>query len=579
MLLVAWAGLITGSCTRAPARAADTGAAAVTNEDAVRLVREVAREYAAAYSSDDRLPDNSLEALSTRHAREDAWLRALADVDVGGLWGTPEWTLAGLVKSTLESSVALRVCRVELWPAHQHGWQTSLLTSLDSQPLGTPAARSEALTRWEALPRYLATEVENLREGLRLAYTVPRRNAELAVVQLDALLANPSSSPLGAPLRRDSDQEFQTRWRALLDGALMPAIKRYRDFLRDDYAPRARTSLGLQGLPNGEACYRAQLLNFTTTSIDPRELYRRGEALVAQREAKGIELARRLYGSEVQDLRAIKAAMDVDPRNRFASADEALAFVTAAMERASLTAPRWFQRVPRSPLVLAPFDDFEATSHPAARYEPADRDGSRPARYRIDVTNFAALTRAYVEHTTFHEGIPGHHLQVGIDIERGELGVPADPTSFIEGWARYAESLADEMGLYSSELERLGATLHLPTGVVVDPGIHALGWTREQAVAWVKQKQVAFSDDEAASYVDRVAIWPGQMVSYGVGELEIASLRREAEARLGAGFDARAFHTELLRHGAITLPMARDAITRWIASRAAVAARSRAPQE
>jgi uncharacterized protein (DUF885 family) len=340
--------------------------------------------------------------------------------------------------------------------------------------------------------------------------------------------------------------------------------------LRDDYAPRARTSLGLQGLPNGEACYRAELLTYTTTDIEPRALYRRGEELVAQREAKGIELARRLYGSGIQDLRAIKTALDGDPRNRFASANEAMAFVTAAMERAASAAPRWFQRTPSSPLRLVPFDDFEAQTRPAARYECAAADGSRPARYRIDVTDFASLARAEVAHTTFHEGIPGHHLQVGLDCERGDLGPRADPTalaSFIEGWGRYAESLADEMGLYNTDLERLGASLHLPTGLVVDPGVHALGWTREQAVAWVKQKQVSFSDDAAASYVDRIAVWPGQMVSYGVGELEILSLRREAEAALGARFDVRAFHAELLRHGAIPLPMARKAMTRWIASR------------
>ncbi len=220
-LVVASTALISWSCERAPTHFAGAGSAQPAGADAARRVNAIAREYAAVYaevfpdqlSSHDRLPDNSLGALGAFRAREDTWLRALAEVDLDALWGQPDWSLAGYLKSSLASSVALRACRLELWPAHQLGWQTSLLTSLDTQPLGTQQARAEALTRWQALPRYLATELQNLREGLRLGYTVPRPNAELAVVQLDALLAAPNASPLGAPLARDSDPEFQARWR------------------------------------------------------------------------------------------------------------------------------------------------------------------------------------------------------------------------------------------------------------------------------------------------------------------------------------------------------------------------------
>ncbi|MFZ5890855.1 MAG: DUF885 domain-containing protein [Myxococcota bacterium] len=581
---MALAALVGAACSRTHVPRAPAAAVSPSVDDAQR-VRAVAEAYAAGFAEafpdqaeyvglhvarHDRLPDNSLAALTAFRAREDEWLRSLTNVNLDALWGKPEWALAGYLESALSSSVGMRVCRLELWPAHQFGWQTTLLTILASQPLGSPNARADALARWRGLPRYLDTEVENLREGLRLGYSVPQHNAKLAVVQLDALLASPNASPLGSPLQQDSDDEFRASWQTLLDDAILPAIRRYRDFLRDEYAPRARTSLGLDALPNGAACYRASLVTYTSSNIDPSDLYRRGEALIAEREAKGLELARRLYGPGITDVRAAKAAMDADPRNRFASTNDAVAFIQSAMDRATLAAPRWFERTPRAPLVLAPYDEFQAKTHPGARYEPASADGSRPARFRVDVTNFAALTRADAANTTFHEAIPGHHLQIGLEHELGNLGpraVSSAVASFIEGWARYAEGLADEMALYGSDLERLGAILHLPTGLLVDPGIHAFGWTRERAITWVKQRQVSFNDEQTAAYVDRIAVWPAQMVSYGVGELDIITLRREAEAALGARFDVRAFHAELLRHGAITLPMARNAVRRWVALR------------
>jgi uncharacterized protein (DUF885 family) len=346
------------------------------------------------------------------------------------------------------------------------------------------------------LPRFLATEAANLREGLRLGYTAPRRNVERALTQLGALLALPmDSSPFGSPLRRDADVAFQAQWSKLAQTELLPATRRYRDFLRDQYAPRARTSLGIAGNPRGADCYRAQIWNNTTYELAPRELYQLGEELVAEREAKVLQLARAVFGDGVADLRATRKALDADPRNRFDSADEALRFTSQALARAEQSAPLWFTRIPRAPLTLVPYQDFEAKSHPSARYEPAAGDGSHPARFRIDITNFASLQRAEIEVTAFHEGIPGHHLQLGREPDLPTHPGPVDPRglgAFLEGWARYGEGLADEMGLYSSDLDRLGAAAHLPTGLVVDPGIHAMNWSREQAVAWTMSHQVAF---------------------------------------------------------------------------------------
>jgi uncharacterized protein (DUF885 family) len=528
--------LVTGACggRATPPRSAPL-------DDSASRVLAVAREYSAAYSQafpdvveyvgqplahHDTLPDNSLAALEAWHAHVDAWLAALAKVDGNGLWGKPEWVLHGMLRNALENEVANRVCRAELWPAHQFGWQTTLLAIVDKQPLGTALARTEALSRWQQLPRFLETEVTNLREGIRLGYTAPRRNVELALGQLDALLGAPlNDSPLMGPARRDTDAEFRASWQQLVEAQLVPAVTRYRDFLRDEYAPRARTSIGIASIPNGAECYRARIKLNTTEQVAPRAMFELGTQLVAEREAKALQLARALFGDGISDLRAAKAAVDADPRNRFATAEEALSFVDQAMGRARQAAPR----------------------------------------------------RIEVEHTTFHEGIPGHHLQIGRDQDAdapsssGSSGSPDLPTvldfggmsAYYEGWARYAESLADEMGLYSSDLDRFGAVSHLPTGLVVDPGIHAMGWTRDAAMAWVSSKQVGFSPELIEAYVDRIAVCPGEMLSYGFGEHELLLLRHEAEATLGSKFDIKTFHERVLAQ-AVPLPMLREVVTRWI---------------
>lgn len=552
------------------------------DQDEVGTLRRVVTEHAAAYERafpdlveylggrlehHDTLPDNSLEAVRAWRAREDAWLQALAPMRFAV--GTPEWVAHGHLQNTLQSAVATRVCRNELWPAHEFGWQSTLLTILEQQPVGSSVARAEALARWGQLQRFLDTEVANLREGLRQGYTAPRSNVERALAQLDALIAlHEDASPLWSPQRRDTDAAFQAQWSRLVQTELLPATERYREFLRDHYAPRARTSLAITGNPHGADCYRAQLRTNTTNRLTPREVYELGEKLVAEREAKVLQLARGLFGDGIVDLRAARTALEADPRNHFASAEEALHFVTQAMARAEQAAPHWFATIPRGGLSLVPYQDFEAKAHPPARYEPAAADGSHPARFRIDLTNFGSLERADLEVTAFHEGIPGHHLQLGRE-PHSQLGAvdPRGLGAFLEGWARYGELLADEMGIYSSDLDRLGAFAHLPTGLVVDPGVHAMNWSREQAVSWAMSKQVAFSPQEAEAYVDRIAVCPGELLSYGFGEHELRTLLHEARAALGPRFDIKQFHEKLLAHGALPLPMVREIITQWLRNR------------
>ena len=233
-------------CIAACARGGSVQAPASVHDTLARRLHGLAGEYVAAYQQmfpdqaeyngkslahHDALPDNSLAALEAWQKREDAWSAELARIDSAKLWGTPEWALLGYLRSTLESSIGSRVCHAELWPAHQFGWQSGLLSLLDSQPLGTPIARAEALARWRQLPRFLDTEIENLRRGVQLGYSAPRRNVELAQLQLDALLRlSTEDSPFASISKRDADSGFQTTWRELVESRVRPAIRRYRDF-------------------------------------------------------------------------------------------------------------------------------------------------------------------------------------------------------------------------------------------------------------------------------------------------------------------------------------------------------------
>jgi uncharacterized protein (DUF885 family) len=257
-----------------------------------------------------------------------------------------------------------------------------------------------------------------------------------------------------------------------------------------------------------------------------------------------------------------------DPANHFTSRDELEKYAEAAVSRAKDHMSTWFARVPKAEIVVEPYPDFlEQTASDS--YWPAADDGSRPAMYRISLYAYKQTTRANAEITAFHEAYPGHHLQIALASER-PMAHPitrlVGNSGFAEGWARYAEALAEEMGLYSSNYALANRRLWPARGMVVDPGIHMLGWTREQTVKFVSEAG-RFDDNTAKALVDRVAMWPGQLTAYDTGALEFFALRKQAQETLGARFDIREFHTVLLENGSVTLPMLREQVTHWLKSK------------
>jgi len=557
-----------------------------TNTDSLATrVRQLADSYLTAYferhpdeatldgvasGPHDRLPDNSPAAITRWQEREDAWLDQLRHINPRRLEGRPEAIAYGVMRDAIEGSVATRVCRFELWSvAHTGGSWLSTVTSLATlQGVGTDQARRQTLARWRAVPAYVATELANHREGLRRGYTAPRHNVEIALKEIDTLLATPlASSPLYDPARRDSTPEFVAELGQVIEQQILPAMRQYRDFLAAEYLDKARQEIGVYANPHGLDCYRASIRAVTGLTLSPDSVHRIGLVAVDQLENAMQLIATRAFGTS--DVSRLLERLRGDTAYTFRTRDEMLARARDAVARARSAIPRYFGRLPRAPVVVEPYPAFRERQS-VGEWNPPAEDGSRPGIYYLSTYDPRHKSRADLEALSFHETIPGHHLQGTIALERGD-SIPAIARYFWspgmgEGWAEYAEQLADEMGLYSSDTARFGMLADITlsaTLLVVDTGIHAFGWSREEAIDYIRQHtHVPLLRAEVG--VDRYPVWPAQGLSYGLGRLEIRRLRAVAYQRLGKRFDIRAFHDRVLENGAVPLPMLRAAIEQWI---------------
>ena len=557
-----------------------------TNTDSLATrVRQLADSYLTAYferhpdeatldgvasGPHDRLPDNSPAAITRWQEREDAWLDQLRHINPRRLEGRPEAVAYGVMRDAIEGSVAMRVCRFELWSvAHTGGGWLSTVTSLATlQGVGTDQARRQTLARWRAVPAYVATEMANHREGLRRGYTAPRHNVEIALKEIDTLLATPpASSPLYDPARRDSTPEFVAELGQVIEQQILPAMRQYRDFLAAEYLDKARQEIGVYANPHGLDCYRASIRAVTGLTLSPDSVHRIGLVAVDQLENAMQQIATRAFGTS--DVSRLLERLRGDTAYTFRTRDEMLARARDAVTRARSAIPRYFGRLPRAPVVVEPYPAFRERQS-VGEWNPPAEDGSRPGIYYLSTYDPRHKSRADLEALSFHETIPGHHLQGTIALERGD-SIPAIARYFWspgmgEGWAEYAEQLADEMGLYSSDTARFGMLADITlsaTLLVVDTGIHAFGWSREEAIDYIRQHtHVPLLRAEVG--VDRYPVWPAQGLSYGLGRLEIRRLRAMAYQRLGKRFDIRAFHDRVLENGAVPLPMLRAAIEQWI---------------
>lgn len=520
-------------------------------------------------SEHGRLHDNSLGAHRRWEAREDAWLAEARAFDAKAFRTRSAWLTHAVLVERLEATVELRCCRQELWDVNQlNGWHTGLTHLARIQPVDTPERRDQALERWRAMPGFVEREVEKLREGLRLGYSAPERNVRLVVEQLDALLSTPvAETPFRGPADRAADGAFADALEGIVAREIYPALTRYRDYLAGEYVSRARKAIPVTVLPGGDACYPATVRYFSTLEMDPEEIHALGLRQIERIEEEMRSIAGETFGTT--EVGEVLDRLKSDPEHTFSSREEIIEYARAALDRARGAVPEWFDLLPEADVVIERYPEYLERSE-AGEYNAPAEDGSRPGVFRISTYDPEERSRSFQEAIAFHETIPGHHLQTALALERaGEIHPIARyffNSGYVEGWALYAERLADEMGLYSSPVDRMGmlsSQALRAARLVVDPGIHVLGWSREEAIAYMEEHTTS-PPAEVRSEVDRYIVWPGQATSYMLGMMEMRRLREMAEEALGGAFDIRRYHDRVLEDGSLPLSTLRRKIEGWI---------------
>ena len=511
----------------------------------------------------DRTP-NGLAAFAAKEDRDLAELKNLDSADLPAAAGPPY----AVLREMLEADIQMRVCKTELWNVnHFAGWQSAFADAADAQPVGTPPARAQALKRWSSLPRYVGVEIGNLKRGLAQGYSAPQSVVRRVIAQMDQLSAlAPDESPFFSPGKRDTDPFFRAALAKLVADDINPALHRYGEYLKTQYLPKARGSVAISDLPDGAACYQAFLRMNTTLNRPPQEVFDLGRRTVEGNQAAVVAMGQRLFG--LSDYGAIVARSKNRPENHFQSQDELFAYSRSLLGKAKSRTSALVEHLPRQDVVVEPERAFEETAGVSSHYEP-NPDTHKPGTYRIELGNWRAQTRGDAAITVAHEAWPGHHLQIAL-ARQLQPDTPLSRLSFnaayIEGWARNAEALGEEAGIYDNDDALILRRSWPARGMVVDPGLHAMKWTRQQAVDYIVSSG-RFDSQQADDLVDRIAVLPGQLTAYDSGGLEFTALRREAQAALGARFELRQFNTAAMEEGVVPLGELRAHVLAWIKSR------------
>jgi uncharacterized protein (DUF885 family) len=529
---------------------------------------------------DDRLGTVAHGELLAEQRERRAFLDRARLLSGGALAPGDALTLALLIEQ-LEGVIGTEVCEMHLWAVSAHSNPVTEYNTLPQQHRITSAADAQSLiARYRLIPRAIDDRAANLRRGLELGKVANAESVRRVIALVDGQLATPLTDwalleparAQGLPgLQGEDYQRFAGELQTVVEQFIVPALQRYRDVLATDVLPRARegATVGVGSLPDGKACYRALIRRHIGFDRSPEELHRLGMSEIASINAEMVALGQKLFGEA--ELAAIVNRLRTDPELYFETSDEVMAAARQALDAARARTPEYFGILPEADCVVTAIPAYEAPYTTIAYYQPAHADGSKPGEYFINTHAPETRPRFEMQVLAYHEAIPGHHLQIAIAQERGKLPPfqrHDGNTAFVEGWALYTERLADEMGLYSADLDRMGMLSYdawRASRLVVDTGIHAMGWTRERAEQFMRD-HTALTETNIRNEVDRYITWPGQAVAYKVGQLEIRRMRQEAEAALGKAFDIEAFHDAVLRNGAVTLPVLDRVVKAWAAS-------------
>jgi uncharacterized protein (DUF885 family) len=528
---------------------------------------------------DHRWTDLSLLAVERRRRELEIPARALATIDRSRLPPLDQLD-HDVFKRETEEALEGRRFRSEFMPLSQmNGVQQDVAQILAMMPAAAAGHFENVLARLEAVPALVDQTIVLMKEGLLAGLTPPRVTLRDVPQQVrNQIVDDPPASPLlrafaGLPesVPATAAERLRERAAAAYAAHVRPAYRRLYEFLVDDYIPGARESIALRALPDGEAWYSWSVRQYTTTTLSPDEVHRIGLAEVERiREGMDAAIAATGFAGTFHDFARF---LRTDPQFYFASPDALLAAYRDICKRADPELVRLFGRLPRLPYGVKPVPAYAERSQTTAYYEPGSPAAGRPGYFFANTYDLASRPIWEMEALALHEAVPGHHLQIALAQEMAdvpEFRRHGRFTAFVEGWGLYAESLGGEMGFYADPYAlfgRLSYEMWRAIRLVVDTGMHWLGWSRQQAIDYFKDNSGKAEHDIIVE-VDRYIVWPGQALAYKIGEMKIKELRARAARELGPAFDLRAFHDLVLGAGALPLDVLEERVTAWTAARA-----------
>jgi uncharacterized protein (DUF885 family) len=525
---------------------------------------------------DDRLPDISPAGRSRIKAQYQDVVERCKAIDESALSEADRLTRTALMVDAA-SVFDYYSCDLEDWVVDPlQGFQVEFMNLESYQQVRSFAEGEAVVKRWRAMGPYVDQQISNLRSGMKdgrvaVAAAVEKVIEELRDLGMKADGDWPLLRPLSAKHEDWSDDQreaFDEGLKSAVKDSARPGLTRYLEFLRSELLMNARPQErpDVMHITRGRETYSKLIRVHTSLDLTPAELHQTGLDEVAKINRETEELGAKIFG--IRDRREILKKLRSDRSLYFYASVVVAAKAESALAKANAAISKWFGRLPKTPCEVVKMEPHEEKHSTIAYYRPPAADGSRPGRYYINTSAPETRPRYEAEALAYHEAVPGHHLQIAIAQELE--GIPefrknSGVTAFIEGWGLYSERLADEMGLYSSDLDRIGILSYdswRACRLVVDTGMHAMGWTRGQAIDFMFENS-ALAMNNIVNEVDRYITWPGQALAYKTGQLEIARLRKEAKARLGTSFDIRAFHDALLGNGAIPLKALRGVIEKY----------------
>jgi len=522
----------------------------------------------------DKLSDLSEKAIRADQAKDREFLKRFEAVNTTGFPEQEELTKVLLVRSYKESIEDERFKNWEMPVTQIYGIHLDAPQLVSLLSFETVKDYEDYVARLTGLPRQIDDVADRMRKGMADGLMPPKFLLEKVAGQAEGIaLQKPEESPFAAPLSKlpsSFSAENRSRLReevlAAVRDSVHPAYGRFAKFVRENYAPRGRTEPGLWSLPDGAARYAVVARRQTTTEKTPEEIHSIGLDHVGRIERDMAAVARRLG---FENWKALSASIEKDPKRHFHSREEILAAYRKFIDRMRPELPKLFGRLPKADLTILPVEEFRENEASGAQYNQGSPDGSRPGHVLVNTGKPESRKTMSVESTAYHEGVPGHHLQIAIAQELE--GLPpvrqqAFYTAFVEGWALYSERLGKEIGFYDdpySDFGRLQDEMLRAIRLVVDTGLHAKRWTRQQVVDFFHAHS-AIDEVEVQVETDRYISMPGQALAYKIGQLKILELRERAKQELGPSFDIRRFHDAVLGAGALPLDVLEARIVRWI---------------